>query len=140
MLRGNALTEFRFEQFPTLFTASPPESPGYLDMPKKNRKKARNPTSRLIHALSHPLRRLILKELMRGPASASMLSRDLEIPLSNVSYHLGEVLKKECNALVLVDRISRRGAVENVYRLDSSLLLDVIDWPSIPEPLRSGLR
>jgi DNA-binding transcriptional ArsR family regulator len=110
-------------------------------MPKKNRKKVQeDAASRLIHALNHPLRRLILKELIRRPASASMLSVDLDVPLSNVSYHMCEVLKKECKALVLVERIPRRGAIETVYRLNSSLLLNVIDWPAIPEPLRSGFR
>jgi len=123
---------------PTLFAADPRE-PGCLDMPEKSRKKAQeDKTSRLIYALNHPLRRLILKGLMRGPASASSLSRDFDVPLTNVSYHMGKVLKDECEALVLVKRIPRRGAIETVYRLDSSFVLDVMDWPAIPEPLRSG--
>ena len=110
-------------------------------MPEKSRKKAKeDETSRLIYALNHPLRRLILKELMRRPASISKLSRNLDVPQNNVSYHMGKVLRDECHALVLVEKIPRRGAVETVYGLNSSFLLDVMDWPAIPEPLRSGLR
>jgi DNA-binding transcriptional ArsR family regulator len=110
-------------------------------MPEDNRKKTlEDPTSRLIHALNHPLRRLILKGLMQGPASASMLAERFEISLSNVSYHLGKVLNQECEALVVVEEIPRRGAKETVYRVKASFLLDVIDWPAIPESMRSGLR
>ncbi len=69
-----------------------------------------------------------------------MLAKGFGVPLSNVSYHLGEVLNKACEALVIVEEIPRRGATETVYRLKSSFLLDVIDWPAIPEPLRSRLR
>lgn len=99
-------------------------------------------TSQLIYALNHPLRRRILKRLIRGPASASMLSKALGEPLSNVSYHLGKVLKG-CGALLIVEGLTgerRRGARETTYRVRPSFLLGVIDWPAIPEPLRSGLR
>jgi DNA-binding transcriptional ArsR family regulator len=106
----------------------------------KRRKTLEDPTSRLMHALNHPLRRLILKGLIRGPASASTLAERFEIPLSNISYHLGKVLNEECEVLVIDEKIPRRGATETVYRVKSSFLLNVIDWPAIPEPLRSKLR
>lgn len=41
---------------------------------------------------------------------------------------------------MIVEEIPRRGATETVYRVKSSFLFNVIDWPAIPEPLRSGLR
>jgi DNA-binding transcriptional ArsR family regulator len=107
---------------------------------KKPRKAQEEATSRLIYALNHPLRRQILKRLMRGPASASMLSKQLGIPLSNASYHVGDVLNQACKALTVVEEIPRRGATETVYRVKSSFLLGAIYWPAIPEPLRSGLR
>jgi DNA-binding transcriptional ArsR family regulator len=110
-------------------------------MPEDNHKKTlEDPASRLIHALNHPQRRLILKGLMQGPASASTLAELFDIPLTNVSYHLGKVLNKECEALDLVAEIPRRGATETVYRVKASFILNVLDWPAIPEPMRSGLR
>ena len=110
-------------------------------MPKGNRKKTLDdPASRLLHALNHPQRRLILKGLMQGPASASTLAERFDMPLSNVSYHLGKVLNKDCEALELVQEIPRRGATETVYRVKASFFLDALDWPAIPEPIRSGLR
>jgi DNA-binding transcriptional ArsR family regulator len=106
----------------------------------KCKKTLEDPTSRLIHALNHPQRRLILKGLVQGPASASTLAERFDIPLTNVSYHLGRVLNKECEALEVVEEIPRRGAKETVYRVKASFILDVLDWPAIPEPMRSGLR
>lgn len=110
-------------------------------MPKRNRKKAHEDAiSRLIYALNHPLRRQILNALMQEPASATMLAEILGVPLSNVSYHLAEVLGKECKAVAVAKRIPRRGAMETVYRLKPSFLLGVIDWPAIPESMRAALR
>lgn len=109
-------------------------------MPENDREKAREDAiSQLIHALKHPLRRRILKALMRGPVSASALSKEFEVQLSSVSYHLAKVLK-QCGALLVVEQVPRRGVTETVYRLKPSFFLEVIDWPAIPEPLRSGLR
>lgn len=109
-------------------------------MPESTRNKAlEDTTSQLIYALNHPLRRRILKRLIRGPASASMLSKALGEPLGNISYHLGDVLKR-CGALLIAEEVPRRGARETLYRVRASFLLGGIDWPAIPEPLRSGLR
>lgn len=71
---------------------------------------------RLITALNHPLRRRILRkfEAEQGRvASASQLSRELEMPLGNVAYHLQALARLE--ALKLVHTRQVRGAKEFFY-------------------------
>ena len=75
------------------------------------------PLDRVLRALNHPVRRLILRSLVNGPGSATTLSRQLELELGLVSYHLNQVLAKDCEIIELVDSIPRRGAIEKVYRL-----------------------
>jgi DNA-binding transcriptional ArsR family regulator len=81
----------------------------------KKRKEA--PLDRVLRALNHPVRRLILRALVDGPGSATTLSRQLKLELGLVSYHLNQVLAKDCRIVELVDSIPRRGAIEKVYRL-----------------------
>jgi predicted transcriptional regulator len=95
---------------------------------------------RLIDAVSDSLRRRILECLMQEPVSAVRLSKRFDIPLGVVSYHLGGVLYKKCAVVEIIEEHSRRGAVEKVYALKSEAYVAVIQWPKIPEPLRSALR
>lgn len=73
---------------------------------------------RVLRALSHPVRRCILRELSAGPASASTLAKRFGWELGMVSYHLNQVLAKECGVVELVDSIARRGALEKIYGLN----------------------
>jgi len=82
---------------------------------------------RILRALNHPIRRMILRSLAARPGSASSLAREYEMELSVVSYHLNGVLARECDAVELVDTIPRRGSIEKVYRLKSDL------WADLPE-------
>jgi DNA-binding transcriptional ArsR family regulator len=72
-------------------------------------------TARLISALNHPLRRRILRKVDEDTAivSARRLSRELGLPIGNVSYHL-QVLAK---LGLLRQKESRRvrGAKEFLY-------------------------
>ena len=71
-------------------------------------------------ALSHPLRRRILREMADGAArSPGELANLLERPLSNVSYHV-RVLA-DCGVMTLVGTKPARGSVQHFYRaaLDS---------------------
>src|SRR5262245_54740269 len=74
---------------------------------------------RVLRALNHPVRRRILHELSGGPASASMLAKRFGSELGMVSYHLNQVLAKECGVVELVDTVARRGALEKIYGLDA---------------------
>jgi DNA-binding transcriptional ArsR family regulator len=72
---------------------------------------------RILTALNHPVRRRIMRELAEGEHSASTLSRKFEMELGIVSYHLNQVLAKQCKVIELVDTVPRRGSIEKVYGL-----------------------
>jgi DNA-binding transcriptional ArsR family regulator len=76
-----------------------------------------SPLDRVLHALGHPVRRQILRSLVRRDGSASSISKELELDLSVVSYHLNQVLAKECGLVEMVAAIERRGALEKRYAL-----------------------
>jgi DNA-binding transcriptional ArsR family regulator len=75
------------------------------------------PLDRVLRALNHPVRRRILRALVDGTGSATTISQKTGMELSMVSYHLSQVLAKECDIVELVDSVPRRGAVEKFYRL-----------------------
>jgi DNA-binding transcriptional ArsR family regulator len=79
-------------------------------------KPSANPTveTRMMKALSHPLRWRILEHLAAGPASPSMIATELDEPLGNVSYHVKILLRYK--AIELVETRPVRGALEHVYR------------------------
>lgn len=76
-----------------------------------------SPLDRVLHALGHPIRRQILRSLVRRDGSASSISRELDLDLSVVSYHLNQVLARECGVVELVEAVERRGALEKRYAL-----------------------
>jgi DNA-binding transcriptional ArsR family regulator len=75
------------------------------------------PMDRVLRALNHPVRRRIMRILVDGAGSATTISQKIEMDLGVVSYHLSQVLAKECDIVELADSIPRRGAVEKFYRL-----------------------
>ena len=76
-----------------------------------------SPLDRVLHALGHPVRRQILRSLVRRDGSASSISKNLDLDLSVVSYHLNQVLAKECGLVEMVAAVERRGALEKRYAL-----------------------
>jgi DNA-binding transcriptional ArsR family regulator len=75
--------------------------------------------TRLMKALSHPLRWRILETLGEGPASPAMIATELGEPLGNVSYHVKILLQHD--AVELVETRAVRGALEHVYRAAGGL-------------------
>jgi DNA-binding transcriptional ArsR family regulator len=70
----------------------------------------------LLAALSHPLRRRILRELAAtGTTSPRQLSEALGQPLSNVSYHVRVLADR--GAMTLVETKPARGSIEHFYRV-----------------------
>ena len=68
----------------------------------------------LLVALRHPLRRQILRAMVRqDPISPREISNELRQPLSNVSYHV-RVLA-DCGAVTLVDTTPVRGSMQHFY-------------------------
>ena len=73
---------------------------------------------RLARANTHPLRISVLEVLaMDGGRilSPSDLSYELRVPLSNVNYHVTELVKS--NLIELASQRQVRGATEHFYRL-----------------------
>jgi DNA-binding transcriptional ArsR family regulator len=91
---------------------------------RRGRRPPRSPLDRVLRALNHPVRRRILRVLVEGSGSASTLSRELREDLGVVSYHLNQVLAKECDVVELVESIPRRGAIEKFYRLKFQALTE----------------
>lgn len=88
-----------------------------LDPPDAPRVAGEVLLDRAIRALNHPLRRQILRELVRDRGSATTIARELREDLAVVSYHLNTVLARECRVVELVDTVPRRGALEKFYVL-----------------------
>jgi DNA-binding transcriptional ArsR family regulator len=94
-------------------------------------------TTRMAKAMAHPLRGKILMHLSNhGTASPADLSRVLEDPIGNVSYHVRMLLDLDC--VELVDTRQRRGAVEHFYRATRRAILDDAAWAKLPPAARKG--
>jgi DNA-binding transcriptional ArsR family regulator len=81
----------------------------------------------LLIALRHPLRRQILRVMIRlQPTSPRQISDELDQPLSNVSYHV-RVLA-ELGAAILVDTTPVRGSMQHFYSptIDEPWALEVL--------------
>lgn len=70
---------------------------------------------KLLVALRHPLRRMILRAMTDGkPVSPRELAEALRQPLSNVSYHVRVLV--HCEAVTLVRTKPTRGSIQHFYR------------------------
>jgi DNA-binding transcriptional ArsR family regulator len=95
---------------------------------------------RILSALNHPVRRRILRSLADKKASASMLSREFEMDLGVVSYHLNQVLARECGVIELVDAVPKRGALEKIYELKPEVWSDLPPAAAAKGGSTGGLR
>jgi len=91
----------------------------------------RSSVDRVLSALGHPVRRRILGGLAEGAGSASALSRAFKMDLPMVSYHLNQVLAKQCKVVELVDSVPRGGSLEKIYEVIGEAPLDL---PPAGEP------
>jgi DNA-binding transcriptional ArsR family regulator len=90
---------------------------------------------KMVHALAHPLRVEILRQLEEGPSGPKRLADRMGEKLGNVSYHTKVLLK--CDCIELVDTLPRRGAVEHIYQLKSSGAMGSRTWKAVPPALRT---
>lgn len=90
--------------------------------------------NKLLAALSHPLRRRILRRMREIEAiSPQQMAKEFELPLSNVAYHV-RVLAA-CGAVTIARVKPARGSLKHFYR--SSLeppwaqqIIDLEPWPN----------
>lgn len=92
---------------------------------------------RMVKAVGHPIRVQVLTILNERVASPNELAKELDVGLSNVSYHV-RVLE-DCECLELVKTEPRRGALEHYYRATSRAFLDAGDWRQFPESVQQGI-
>ena len=93
---------------------------------KTERRKA---SENRIKAMGHPLRTAILNILGDRTASPAEMARELEEELSNVSYHVKQLVEFECAELVSTRPV--RGALEHFYRATERHLIDTEEWEHV---------
>jgi DNA-binding transcriptional ArsR family regulator len=91
----------------------------------------------LIKALAHPMRTRILGLLDERIASPRQLSRKLDAPLQNVSYHVRELAKLGLIELVRTTR--RRGAIEHHYTAGAAPRVSDEAWSELPPIVRDRM-
>jgi DNA-binding transcriptional ArsR family regulator len=91
----------------------------------------------VIRALSHPLRVQILGVLEERVASPAELSRELEEPLPNVSYHVR--ILADMGLLTLVSETPRRGAIEHHYKATLRPVITDAAWKEVPKLVRRSV-
>jgi DNA-binding transcriptional ArsR family regulator len=93
--------------------------------------------TRVLKALSHPLRAEMLALLNDRVASPNELRKELEEGLSQVSYHI-KVLR-ELEMIELVRTEPRRGAVEHYYAASEKVFITAEELKLIPKSARRGI-
>lgn len=83
----------------------------------------------LISAVSHQVRVDCLGILFERVASPSELAEELDLPIQNVSYHVGELEKLGCIELV---RTEKKRSIEHFYRIIERPLIDADTWARVP--------
>ncbi len=91
----------------------------------------------LIKALGHPLRVKILSVLNERTISPSDLAEELDVSLSDVSYHVRELLRFE--QIELVKTRPRRGAVEHYYRGVRRAMIPTDAWSQLPPAVQQAI-
>jgi DNA-binding transcriptional ArsR family regulator len=93
--------------------------------------------SRLAKALAHPLRVQLLAALNQKVASPNELAKQLDEPLTNVSYHVRMLHELDC--IELVETEPRRGALEHYYRAIVRPFFGDKDWKRLPKNARGSI-
>lgn len=105
-------------------------------VPKRKRKADGSPQEVLVKALNHPVRVKALTILTEKIASPKEIAAQIEMPLSNVSYHV-RVLD-ELGLIEIVEEESVRGSVAHFYKSVERPLIDNPDWEKLSPKVRSA--
>ena len=90
----------------------------------------------LVRALNHPVRVKALTILAEKVASPKEISKEIKVPLSNVSYHV-RVLG-ELGLIEIVEEESVRGSVAHFYKAVERPLIHNPDWERLSPKVRSA--
>lgn len=103
---------------------------------KRRRQIGRSPQEVLVKALNHPVRVKALTILTERIASPKEISDQIEMPLSNVSYHV-RVLD-ELGLVEIMEEEAVRGSVAHFYKAVERPLIDNPDWEKLDPSVRSA--
>jgi DNA-binding MarR family transcriptional regulator len=95
-------------------------------------------TEKRLKAMTHPLRRSILRAIIEWgrPVSPKEVADGLRTDLKSVSYHCRELVKYGCIEKVRTEQV--RGAVKSFYVATDRHLIDDEEWNDLPHELREG--
>jgi DNA-binding transcriptional ArsR family regulator len=96
----------------------------------------KTPQEVLVKALNHPVRVKALTILTERIASPKEISEQIDIPLTNVSYHV-RVLE-ELGLIEIMEEESVRGSVAHFYKAVERPLIDNPDWERLDPKVRSA--
>lgn len=91
-----------------------------------------------VKALANSMRVQILTILNERANSTTGLARELGVEPGEIAYDV-EVLR-DMGRIEVVGEKKRRGAVEVFYKATSRAHLDELEWPTVPDPVKGGLR
>lgn len=103
---------------------------------KRKRKSDSSPQEVLVKALNHPVRVKALTILTEEIASPKEIAEQIDVPLSNVSYHV-RVLD-ELGLVEIREEESVRGSVAHFYKAVERPLIDNPDWEKLSPKVRSA--
>jgi DNA-binding transcriptional ArsR family regulator len=89
-------------------------------------------------ALGNAFRQQILWILNERVASPSEIAADLGIDLRKVCNHIDVLKKAKCIELAHIKLVGNR--LQHFYRATSRAFLDDLDWPSVPDSVKLGMR
>lgn len=100
------------------------------------RKAKRSPQEVLVKALNHPIRVKALTILTERIASPKEIAEQIEMPISNVSYHV-RVLD-ELGLIEIREEETVRGSVAHFYAAVERPLIDNVEWASLDPKVRAA--
>lgn len=103
---------------------------------KRKRQTGPTPQEVLVRALSHPVRVKALTILSERIASPKEIADQIDVPLTNVSYHV-RVLE-DLDLIEIMEEESVRGAVAHFYRAVERPLIDNPDWEKLDPKVRNA--
>jgi DNA-binding transcriptional ArsR family regulator len=109
------------------------DSGGFNDM--SNERRVSLGDARMAKAMAHPVRVQALTILNERVASPSEIAEELQLPVSNVAYHVRALLQLGC--IEEVEARPVRGALEHRYRAVRRVLVTGDEWEDFPGTARS---
>jgi len=101
----------------------------------KARPKRREVTENRVIAMSHFVRREVLRILVERPASPAEIGRELDLPTPNIAHHVKRLLELKCAELVEERKV--QGAIQHIYRATEITLVSKDEWDEL-HPVEAG--